>query len=387
MTAAPPAASRAHADWLPGAVAAGYTTLTAVAAFWLPLYFADELKFSGAQIGVLFSLNAAAGVAAALPAGWGNDRVTSRTLLIGALATQAVLMLLLGRISAFAAVGLVFFLWSMTNALVRMSLELQVLKTDTGERTSGRLAFFVSSRFGGLALGTVLAGYVLRLWDFRFTLQLMGALCLALIALARPLPPTRLAKTALADYVADLRNPRVVLFTGWLFLFATHWGAESTCYSLFLRKELGLTLAQMGWYMAAEFIAVVIAARIAGNHLSGERSFSGIAVAGLLASGIGHMGMVYGDPWVSVAFRTLHGAGDGALMVVMYLGIARLFHIERLGGSAGAVTLAMMCGQIAGALIAGPLGQHYHYSWPLFGSGVLTVLLAAPVVWRRAKAT
>jgi MFS family permease len=266
-----------------------------------------------------------------------------------------------------------------------MSMEMQLLKTDTGQRTGRRVGLFVAWRYGGLLVGTILAGYVLHWLDFRGAFHTMGAVCLLLVPAALYLAPTRLAKVRVREYFRDLSDLRVVLFAGWLFLFTMHWGVESTCYSLFLRREMGLSMQQMGWYMSAEFLAVAAAGLLIAPRLGRESSLTVLGFAGVMLSGLGHIGMVVGNVWVSVAFRAVHGFGDGALSVLLYLGIAKLFHIERLGGNTGALNLAMMAGQIAGAMIAGPLGEKAGYALPIWTSGVLMIALAVPLgvkAWR-----
>jgi predicted MFS family arabinose efflux permease len=380
MNQTAPPASWVRLNLLPASVVAGYTLSSAVAIFWLPVFFADDLGFTGAQIGLLYAFNSVAGVLAALPAGLGNDRLTSRVLVMVALSVQALTFFLLRDVHAFGLVAGVFFLWSMTNALFRISMEMQMLKTDTGEQTGRRVGMFVSWRFMGMLVGTIAGGYVLQRAGFTHAFLLAGIACLFMLVPAGFLPPTQLAKATWRDYFRDLKNWRVVLFTGWLFLFTTHWGVESTCYGLFLKHGLSLDPRQMGFYMSAEFVAVAVAATWLPRRLSRHASLVPIGIGGLLLSGIGHIGMVSANVWVSVAFRAMHGFGDGALMLLMYLGFARLFNITRLGGNAGAINLAMMGGQIAGAMIAAPVGDAFNYGLPIWVSGVLLIALSVPLI-------
>ena len=84
------------------------------------------------------------------------------------------------------------------------------------------------------------------------------------------------------------------------------------------------------------------------------------------------------------------------MTLVLYIGIARLFEIERLGGNAGLMNLSTMLGFVTGSLIYGPLGESLGYGHPFWISGALTILLAAPIVtdhptqwfasrWRRSE--
>ncbi|NLH49104.1 MAG: MFS transporter [Myxococcales bacterium] len=379
MTPTPPH-SRSQTDWLPSLIVGGYGLFTSVMFFFMPIYFADELGFSGIQIGQLYSVLALAGFLAALPAGLGNDRLTSRSLIIGALVVQGGALFLLNRVSLFPVVLAIYFVWSITNNVFRLSAEMQMLKSDTGERTSQRMSLFLACRFGGLAIGTFFAGYVLYRLDFRGTFLLIGLFCLFLIVPAYRLAPTPIAKNRLSAYWGDLKSWPVILFIGWMFLFTTHWGVEYTCYGLFLKRELHLSLTQMGHYMCVEYLAVLATALLIGPRMGRPGALTAYGIAGLLLSGVGHIGMVNHHVAVSLAFRALHGVGDGIIMVLTYLGIARLFDVNRMGGNAGAINLAMTLGMITGALIAGPLGEKVRYSLPIWVSGILLLLLALPLV-------
>lgn len=373
------------ADWLPLALVGLFLLVTAPTNFFLPVFFRERLGFSGAQIGLLFATQAITGVVAAWPVGLGNDRLRSRQLVALGLALSAAGYALLGALRSFVPVLLLFFGLQLAINVFRQSLDLQMLKTDTGERTGERFGRYQAARFGGLTLGTAAAGYLLARLDFTASLLLVAGLCLGLVLLARRLPDTAVAPVPLAAYWAAFTERRVLLFAGWLFLFALHWGAELTCYGLFLREGLGLSLAGMGWYLSVEFLAILVTVLVGGraaNHPAGLRRFT---ILGLLLSGVGHVGMVLPQVAASVAFRALHGVGDGLILLVLYVGLRRLFATRSLGGNTGMVNLVLMVGTIAGALVAGPAGERFGYGHPLWVSGVFLVLLILPLLSARVK--
>jgi MFS family permease len=372
-----------HTDWLPSALFGVYSMLTGVAVFWLPIYLQDELGFSGSEIGLVFAVLAVAGTIAAVPAGFSNDRITSRTMVIAALTMQGATLFLFGSVSTFWTFLAVYFVWAIAFNVMRISMEMQVLKHDTGENTARRIGLFVSWRFGGLALGMVLAAVLFQTLDFRLTFKVVAVACLALLLPALLLPPTKVSRHTVRAYLGDLKSLKVLLFVGWMMLFTTHWGAEQTCYSLFLRHNLGLSLTGIGFYMGVEFATIIAAAALFGPRLARPNSrLVTTVLLGLFLSGVGHLGMVVDNVWVSVAFRIIHGFGDGAIMIVLYLGVTRLFAVERLGGNAGVINLAMTTGAIAGALIAGPVGEKFGYEVPFFASGIVLLLLMIPVATR-----
>ncbi len=381
----PAAAHRLRNDWLPSLLGGLFQAATPITGFYLTVYMQEQLHFSGAQIGLLFGVQALTGLFAALPAGLGNDRLTSRVLLGITLVAQAVGYALLASLGEFWPYVGAFFLWSLANAAFKLSLDVQVLKTDSGTEGGRRFGLYQAFRFGGLTVGSIATGHLLVGSDFATTLWLVGAACLALLVFTPGLVPTPVGDVPLAQYRGDFGNRRALLFAVWMFLFALHWGAETTSYGPFLRHNLGLDLAQMGYYMAAEYAAIVLAALIWGRRIRSLSATYGAAIGGLITSGLGHIGMVVPDLAVSVAFRALHGLGDGLMLLVFYTGIAQLFAVERRGGNTGFVQAATMLGFVVGSLVYGPLGEAAGYALPLWTSGAITLGLAAPLIFARPK--
>jgi len=356
-----------------------YTLATSAGNFFLPVFFSETLRFSGHQIGLLYAVYAATGVVAAFPAGWGNDRVTSRTLILASLAAHAAGFALMATVTSYPIYIGVFLFWGLAANLFRISLDVEVLKTDSGMTTGSRIGMFQGSRFVGLMLGTLGSGYLLTAIDFRLGLVAMAAASLSLMPLAARLLPTPLVRAKMIEYGRDMLKPGVLFFCAWIVLFASHWGAEFTCYGLFLRKDLGLDLPSMGLYMCGEFAAIAGLTLLVGRRLDQALGVRVVATVGLLLSGVGNVGMVFEPAELSFAFRFVHGLGDGAVGLVLYVGLARLFKLERMGGNAGMVSMLLMVGMILGALVYGPLGESFGYGVPMVVSGVVVLLLAAPV--------
>ena len=345
------------ADWLPAALTGLLLFGTAAAAFFMAVFFREDLGFSGAKVGVLFAGQAMTGMLAAIPVGVGNDRVTSRLLVAVGLVLQAAGLGLLVVVRSFGWTLAAFLLYSAAANLFRMSLDLQVLKTDTGERTGIRVGLYQAGRFAGMLAGVLLSGYLLAGIDFSTALVAMGGYCALLSLLSARLPPTPVGRASLAAYFADLKNPRVLAFSVWLALFATHWGAEFTSYTLFLRSDFGLTFPQMGWYLSAEYAAISLTVLLLGRRVDRGGGLRTLAFVGLLASGFGHIVMVWPCLAISLCARVSHGMGDGMMFLVFYVGLARLFPAARLGGNSGVVNTATLAGMVLGSLAWGPLGE------------------------------
>ncbi len=370
----------AQSDWFPALVLLAHTFATAVTTFFMAVYFKDGLGFSGNQIGMLFSAQALTGMLAAIPAGIGNDRFSSRNLIIAGLLAQAVCFFLMALIKTFFAVATVFFFCSLSSWVFRLSIDIHFLKTNNNRAIGTRIGFFQAWRYVGLALGTVVTGYFIARLDFAKSLVAVGIACFFLAILSGSVRPTSVARVRWADYKADFSNRKVLLFSAWMLLFATHWGAEQTSYGLFLRQQLHLSFSGMGWYMASEFLAIIFAVLIGGNLIGKRQLGRKIAIFGLAASGLGHIGMIIPLVYVSVLFRILHGVGDGCMILILYYGIFRFFSPEHLGGNAGMINLVTMIGYIIGATVYGPLGEFFGYGHPFWISGLTTIFLIVPLV-------
>jgi MFS family permease len=373
----------ARATRLPGIILCIYMTATSITTFYLTVFFKNQLGFSGSQIGLLYSIQAITGMLAVFPAGMGNDRFSSRTLIILSLVVQAVVFILMGVTRTYILMAGLFMIFSLASYSFRLSIDVQFLKTADSKAIGNRIGLFQAFRFFGLAAGAIMAGYYIDRLDFAASLMLVGGICLMLTLPSSQLTPTALARVRLSDYRTDFSDKKVILFSIWMLLFATHWGAEQTCYGLFLKEDLNLSIPAMGWYMASEFIAIILSLLAAGDIVQQEKYLRRIAVIGLSASGIGHMGMVTADIAVSVSFRILHGIGDGCMLLLFYYGIARLFPIGHLGGNAGLVNLVTMVGYVVGSIIYSPLGEHYGYGLPLWISGLTTLMLIPPIYYLR----
>jgi len=355
--------------------------------FFLPLFFKDELGFGGGEIGLLFALQAITIMLASAPAGLGNDWVTSRAMIMAGLLAQAAGLALMALVKDFGAYLPVFFVWSLGGGLFKVSLDVQLLKTASQEHRIKGVYRYQLSRYFGASVGALAAGYLLSRLPFS-SAMLWGAATYALLALlAWGLPATMVAPSKLGLYKGELKKPKVLLMGLWLVLFATHWGAEMTCYGLYLQVDRGLELQEMGGYFAAEMFSIVLLMLWLLRKPDKEPDIRNLAIFGMVLSAIGQISMVFGPIWSSVLFRMVHGIGDGAIFLVFYLGVPRLFALERMGGHAGVVHFMSMAGTILGSLVYGPMGERLGYAVPMWVSGVVIALLAAILLlWRPGKA-
>ncbi len=379
-----PANQWQRTTWVATLLIAAFTCCTSVCGFFFTVFLKESHGYSGLQIGLLTAIQAVCGMLAAFPAGLGNDRFTSRALAGISLLVAAVTLPIMAGLPLFPAFSVFYAIWALSVYVFRLSLDVQVLKGGNDQGTSQRLGLYHAGRFLGACLGTIGTGYLIRLIDFESTLWVVGGGSLLLLPGVLFLSKTPVGKRRLSDYRADLSNRDVLWFAAWLFLFCTHWGAELTSYPLFLRGELGLSLVEMGWYMSAEYAAIIAALLFSARPLREPENFRRFLVFGLLASGAGMIGVIARPVALSVCFRTLHGLGDGVMMLVTYLGIARLFAIERIGGNAGFINLVTMLGLVGGALFFGPLGERFGYGLTQWVAGSVLLVLTIPFLVLRA---
>ena len=348
--------------------------------FFLPIYLSGSLSFSGAQIGLLYGVLGLNSLVAAFPVGVVGDRYPARILTRLGLVGTAVNLWGLARAEHFWPFFLLFFGFGLSLQLYRQSLDIMLFKENDVANNTRRFGVYNAWRMGGMTAGILLGGISLYFLDYPKTFQLLAALLLLLLALTWRLPQTRGQPSPLLQYGRDFLSGPVLFFVTWLFLFTMHWGAEGTSLGLFLKKDLGLGPLGVGFYLAGEFSVVALTAYLYGRYGAGRLSpFTLLAVA-LATSGMGHILMTYPDLAWSFAWRLVHGFGDGLIIIITYTTIAHLFHVDRIGGNAGLISLATTLGVLTGSLIYGPLGASFGYQIPLIISG-LTSLALIPLAY------
>ena len=371
----------AREDILPILLSGSYGFLSSLTYFFLPLFLKDHLQFSGSKIGILYAGLSITGLFVTFPIGFLNDLVTPRSLIMFSLIITGLALWGQAVTISFIPFFLVFLLFGISNNLFRVSLDALLFKLEKTEHQVSRYGLYNGMRMIGFTAGAVFAGYSLLSLDFPATLKGLSLISLVLLLTYPFLPASPGRRWELFNYRQDFLKKEVLVFSLWLFFFTLHWGAESTCFSLFLRDNLKLPMIGIGYYMAAEFLTVALTSIYCGRLIDRGISFERLLYPGLIASGLGHLLMTYPHVYFSLFWRIIHGIGDGAVMLVMYEGIGRLFHVDRVGGNASLIYLVTLAGSFAGALVFGPLGENLGYGVPLAGSGIVTLLLFLFLVW------
>lgn len=356
-----------------------YSLVIAALYFFLPLYLKGSLGFSGARIGLLYAVLSLTALFIAFPVGVTGDRYPARLLTQAGLLCTAASLWGLASVQRFWPFLAVFWLFGLSLQLFRQSLDILLFK-DTPGGDARRYGGYNAWRMSGMLVGILSGGVILQYLPFPTLFRLFALGILALFGLTFFLPRTRGQRVLWRQYGQDFASGAVLFFALWLFLFTLHWGAEGTSLGLFLTQELHLSPRGMGLYLAGEFGVVALTAYLYGRFGEGRLPPLAVLILGLAASGAGHIGMTWPPVAWSFAWRLVHGVGDGLIAMLTYSTIARLFHVDRVGGNSGLISLTTTLGVLTGSLIFGPLGAAWGYSYPLLLSGLLSLALI-PLVY------
>ncbi len=372
--------SKASPDWLPSFFIWAISLLMSSVYFFLPVYLKNTLHFSGLEIGVLYAAASLNALLMTFPLGVAGDRYPLLYLLRGAILLSALCLWGLGHLQNYLPYLVAFWGFGLGLHAFRIILDTLLFKT-TGTASVRALSRYNSWRMAGMMTGTLLGGFLFTLLGFAASLRLLALVPLLLLLPTMKLPQLELHYSPLRQYSRDFCHRPVLFFATWLFLFCLHWGAETTSYGLFLKERLGLTPQGMGLYMATEFAVLAITAYWYGRSWYGRLSSLSLLSLALVTSGLGHILMTIPNVGLSLTWRLVHGFGDALIMMEIYTTIARLFHVDRIGGHSSLINLVSVSGSFAGALIFGPLGAAYGYQWPLIISGCISLCLLPLAYW------
>jgi len=360
-----------------------YSAVLSCIYFFLPLYLKGDLRFTGAQIGLLYAVLSVNAILVAFPVGVTGDRYPARVLTRLGLAGTALSLWGMAGVERFWPFLAVFWGFGLSLQLFRQSLDILLFKEKQGD-AARRFGHFNAMRMGGMTAGVLLGGFLFHALNFPATLKVFGAGMLLLLVPTVRLPLTRGVHASLFEYGRDFLTRPVLFFAAWLFLFTLHWGAEATSLSLFLQHSLDLGPRGIGFYMAGELGVVSLTAYLYGRFWAGRLKPLAFLSLALLTSGAGHILMTHPSLAWSFIWRAVHGFGDGLILMETYTTISRLFHVDRIGGNASLISLTTTMGIFAGSLIFGPLGAQYGYAWPLIISGGISLALL-PVAYAGLK--
>lgn len=357
----------------------GLSTLEGFAAamltFFFPLFFKNEMGFSGAQIGWLYALGSATAFFTILPVGFINDKLQGRKLGMLGVLLICIGYILIPHMTQFSQIVMIFMTFSFGNTLFYLSIDSLIHKVRETEKRGQYYGAYNAMHISGVGLGMITGGALLNILSFDAVFHISAVLYGIMVLGSFALPPIKIGKVALVQYSKDIFRTDVLIFLFILFAFSLHFGAESTSYGLFLRENLGLSRFHMGLYMAGEAAALAIASITFGKAIDrGKIGIIHVFIIGMILSGVTHISMTTSNITLSFLSRTVHGVGDGAMFVFLFLGVSKFFEKERLGGNNGITSFIIKVGVITGSLIFGPLGASMGYQFPLIYSGTMEIM-------------
>jgi len=354
----------------------GYLAMS-MGTFFLALLLKNYLFFTGGQIGIMMAVFMIVGLLSVLPGGILSDRIDAKKMIGWSLLGLSFFHAGVLFSTWFLLPLIIFIIGGVSWNLFKITTNAFVLKNLHFQDSVKLLGLFTMIVHFGRAIGEVMGGVILEKFSFPVLFMVSSIIFLILSFLSHKLPPTQTVPSKIALYKNDiLNNPKAIFLIIIFMLFAFHFGAELTSYALFLEENLKLSRTGIGLYMAGEDVTLGVFAYIFALQISKKKDFGIYLYYGLAFSAIGSMGMVLTKyVGISFMFRFIHGIGDGAIILLTMVGITRLFRKDRYGGHQGVVTFALVLGGFVSSLIFGPMGDSYGYAWPLFISGILTMIV------------
>lgn len=361
------------------ALISAYTFSTYFTYFLYSIYLAG-LGMRGGRIGILLMLYTATALFGSFFVGLLEDRFGARGNTVVGLALTCVFYVGLAACRGFAPLFVLFTLGGLGNNVVRITMNALFFKGHDRSRQGREIGLYNFLPQFSMGCGIITGSILLARLDFRAVFLSSAAFSLVLLACALLLRPVSVSVQPLGRYARDLVSRRVFLFAAALFLFCLHWGAEIVCYAPFLRADLGLGATAAGLFMGVPILFLACCAYYFGVRRDRGASSVRLALTAISLSGAGLIAFgAMRSPAAAFAFRLIHEAGDAGFSVFSYLGIARLFPRERLGGTSGMIFVLMVGAQSAGALVFGWLGDAFGFPGAYLAAGACS-LAAIPLI-------
>ena len=361
---------------LPSLLMFGYFYFLWMVMAYIPLYLVDDLGLGHLEVSVLVSVFPLCSLLLLVPFGVASDKMPPKRMVTTGLAFLGAFLFGMRYATGFGELLLLFILGGIGAALFVISCSALYYKF-LGEANRGRkLGFFSGIGVYGYGLGPLTGGVLLESYEmstlFSVSLSIL-ALFLLLSFLLKDIEPARFS---LREYRADIGRRGVVVLALLTFILALHLGTEQTCFSLFLKHEVGLAEDSIGTMFLYIGLAVGTLSIINGfvnDSISGRgRSLRLPLYLGLLFSGLFNIAVFFVRSFSTVLMvRLSHVVGDSMFMVSQRTIIANLFLPERIGGNLGLMTTAHTLGIFVGALLSGAVPG---YVLPFVVVGSLAVL-------------
>lgn len=353
----------------------GYTSLLWAMLAYVPIYF-TSLGFTHFEISILLSIFPLVSLVLMIPLGIFSDRLPPKRLVAASLGLFAILLLGLRQTDEFWSILFCFIIGGIGDSLLRISCMSLYYKT-LGSRNKGKkMGFFMGFGLLGYGIGPLLGGYLLTISDMNFLFWIILLALAPLLLLSLFLQDIEPIKFGLVDYRKDIANKEVIVLVILTFLVSLHLGVERTCFSLFMKEDIGLTESSIGTIFCFIGITIAILSVINGfisdSRIGRGKSLGTLFYSGIFISGLFNINLLFADTFRTILLvRLLHVIGDSLLMVSRNVIVSELFSQERIGGNLGIIAATNTLGTFIGAIISGIIPG---YIFPFVVVGALAIL-------------
>ena len=362
-----------------------FVTINWMIGSFLPVYM-KNVGLTDAEIGTVLGLISISGLALMLPLGVLSDLVSPRRLvLIGGVIFLAYAFGIL-TVNKYWQFLLVAPLGGISAASFFIVLFALFLKTMGNGRMGKKMALYQCGMYLGFGAGPAIAGPLVRQGSFEPLLHSALAGSILLLVLILRLPDYPGIRLDLGGYRKDLLQPRTLLFLLLALVYATHFGAEQTSFTLLLKENLGFSTPRIGLVYLAIGFWMASLAPFAGHRCDARQSVRAFLLAGLVINGTFQILTPLTSSFLSmVLVRLAHTTGDVFLILSMGLMTAAFFPEVRMGGNSAVVFAVRTCGVFAGNVGSGFINGAFGYPVSFVTSGgviILFVLLAGTAMSR-----
>jgi len=351
-----------------------YSFIVNFSFFFLPLYL-KTLHFQGTQIGVLMMLFAITAILFSFKIGILDDKYGSKTNLCLGFFLMIVFYAGLLLFKRFELYLLIFLLGGFGGSTLRVTLNSMFFKLVNPETKGKEIGIFNSLFLLFMALGMLLGSLLLQYIGYENVFKISIILFSVLFMISFKIATLNVSIFETKSYLKDLFRKEVFWFSVIILLFTSHWGAETTIYSLFLENRFSLSIPQIGLFMGIPILFLGISSYFFGVKNDDNLSNTKILILSVILSGTGLiLFATVKNIYLAFLFRIIHEVGDGAFMVSSFVNIVKLFPNKRLGGNTGSMMVVMILGQSIGSYFFGFLSESYGYSIPLIIAGLFIFL-------------
>lgn len=361
--------------------------------FWMVLaYLPLILKtygFTDQQIGFAIGLNSLSSLLLVLPFGVSSDYFSpKKTLNLGAICFCVYFFLLIF-LQDFWAVCAAVLLGGVGAASIRVISISLYLKLIDGTGRGKKVAFLHLGGYLGFGSGPLIGGYLYEAFGATSVMTLAFVLAMLIVLLTLFLEDAPPVVFSFKDYKKDVKEPDALFLIALVFILGTHFGAEQSTISLFMKEVVGLQKKEIGLVFFALGIWMSILVPFAGILMDRKHRIFFLLLLGLIISS----SFQFLTPFATtlgglLAVRMIHTMGDTLAILESDVLTAQFFPAARLGGNSGLLFCVRTLAIFVFAAFSGWLNETWGYKMPFFVNGIMVFgfsLAALCYVWKRLR--